>query len=275
MNSITVLGASGFIGSALVRKLEQTGTEYFAPGRDEKLKGPLGNIIYCIGLTADFRSHPFETVEAHVCHLLRILWECDFNSLVYLSSARVYRNQKGPVREEDPIQVSSLDHNELYNISKIMGESLALASGKKIRVVRLSNVYGDDFTSQNFLPSLIREAVSTGKITVRTAPESEKDYVSIQDVVEGLLTIAASAGQRIYNLASGMNVSNRALIQKIRELTGCEAVFDPAAPTTTFPVISIDRIRAEFGFLPRYILDDLSKLVDSYKQHSAGRAVGR
>lgn len=275
MNPITVFGASGFIGSALIKKLEQTGTEYFAPSRDETLKGPLGNVIYCIGLTADFRSNPFETVEAHVCHLLRILRECDFSSLVYLSSARVYQNQKGPVREEDPIQVSSLDHNDLYNISKIMGESLALASGKKIRVVRLSNVYGDDFTSQNFLPSLIREAISKRKVTVCTAPEAEKDYVSIQDVVEGLLKIAAGAGQSIYNLASGMNVSNRALIQKISELTGCEAVFDPAAPTTTFPVMSIDRIRAEFGFEPRYILDDLSKLVDSYKEHSAGQAAGR
>jgi nucleoside-diphosphate-sugar epimerase len=275
MDQVTVLGGSGFIGSAVVKKLEQTGAEYSAPGRDEILRGPLGDVIYCIGLTADFRSRPFETVEAHVCHLLRVLRDCEFNSLVYLSSARVYQNQRAPAREEDPIQVNSLDPNDLYNISKIMGESLALASGKKIRVVRLSNVYGDDFTSRNFLPSLVREAISKRKLTVRSAPEAEKDYVGIQDVVEGLLKIAAGAGQSIYNLASGMNVSNRALIQKISELTGCEAVFDPAAPTTTFPVMSIDRIRAEFGFRPRYILDDLSTLVDSYKEHSAGRAAGR
>jgi len=270
VSPITILGASGFIGSALVKRLAQTKVEYLAPARDEKLvKRQLGNVIYCVGLTADFRSRPFDAVEAHVCQLARVLRDCDFKSLTYLSSTRVYRKDKTPAVEEDLLQVSSSNPDDLYNIYKIMGESLSLASGKTVRVVRLSNVYGDDFASQNFLPTVIKEAISNGRVTVHNAPEAEKDYVSIHDAVDGLLKIAIGARQNIYNLASGRNVSNQALLQRISELTGCEVDFDPAAASMSFPPVSIERICSEFEFWPCYLLDDLDQLIDSYRKRYA------
>ena len=270
MSLITVLGASGFIGSALVKRLDEIELEHLSPDRNEKLAGrKLGNIIYCIGLTADFRSRPFETVEAHVCHLARVLRDYEFESLVYLSSARLYQKQNTPASEEDFLRVSPSNQGDLYNISKIMGESLALASGKKTRVVRLSNVYGNDFTSQNFLSSIIVEALSKGKVTVNNAPDAEKDYISIHDVVDGLIKISGEGKQSLYNLASGVNVSNQILLRKISDLTGCEISFDAAAARISFPPIGIDRIRSEFGFRPRYVLDDLGDLIGSYRKHLA------
>ena len=268
MSSITILGASGFIGSALVKRLAEIGLEYLAPTRDEKLAGrKLGNIIYCIGLTADFRERPFETVDAHICQLLHILRDCDFDSLLYLSSARIYQGHGSPAREEDSLRVSPSNPDHLYNISKVMGESLSLASGKKTRVVRLSNVYGEDYTSRNFLSTIIMEAVSTPRITVHNPPDAEKDYVSIHDVVDGLIKIAGEGRQNIYNLASGINVSNLRLTQRISELTGCQITFDPAAAGTSFPPINIGRMQSEFEFRPRSILDDLGSLIESYRKH--------
>src|SRR4051812_11177152 len=77
----TVLGASGFIGSHLMRWLESQSLPYWAPKRCENVLGrPLGHVIYCIGLTADFRGRPYDTVRAHVCHLLDILEEAEFAS---------------------------------------------------------------------------------------------------------------------------------------------------------------------------------------------------
>ena len=268
MSSITVLGASGFIGSVLVKRLQELDREFLAPGRDEKLAGrKLGDIIYCIGLTADFRERPFETVDAHICHLLPILRDCDFDSLLYLSSARIYQGHGTLAREEDSLQVAPSNQDYLYNISKVMGESLSLAAGKRTRVVRLSNVYGEDYTSGNFLSTIIRDAISTPMVTVHNAPDAEKDYVSIHDVVDGLIRIAGEGRQSIYNLASGINVSNLRLTQKISELTGCEITFDPPAAGISFPSINIDRMRSEFGFRPRNLLDDLGNLIESYRKH--------
>jgi nucleoside-diphosphate-sugar epimerase len=268
---ITVLGASGFIGSHLVKKLRETGVQYFAPGRDEVLQQPLGNIIYCIGLTADFRSYPNETVEAHVGKLLQVVRECEFESLLYVSSTRVYGNQGALATEDDLLHVNSANPSDLYNISKLMGEALTNVSEKKGRVVRLSNVYGDDFTSQNFLSTLIRDAVTKKTVTVHTSPDSEKDYVSVHDVVAGLIKLATRSRQSVYNLASGVNVSNRQITERLSQLTGCDVSFEPAGPTVRFPPISIDRVRGEFDFQPSSLLDDMATLVDSYRNHYGDR----
>ncbi|MEK6325030.1 MAG: NAD(P)-dependent oxidoreductase [Acidobacteriota bacterium] len=263
---ITVLGASGFVGSSLVKKLKETDREHFAPGRDEALpQENLGNIIYCIGFTADFRSMPFETVSAHVCKLLDVVRDHEFDSLTYLSSARVYEGQLGVAREEDPFEVAPLNLSNLYNISKAMGESLSFACGKNVRVVRLSNVYGDDFTSQNFLSTIIKQAVSTKRVTVQTSPDSEKDYVSVHDVVDALIKIVTSGTRSIYNVASGVNVSHQRLLERISELTGCHVDFIPEAPRVSYPPISIERMRSEFGFRPSNLLEDLSKMVNSFR----------
>src|SRR4051794_32673112 len=115
---ITVLGAPGFIGRQLCERLRRTGREYMAPGRDEPLvEHALGDIIYCIGLTADFRTSPFDTVEAHVGRLFDTLQKCKFYSLLSLSSPRLYNSMPRIAREEDPIQIAPLNPDNLYNIS--------------------------------------------------------------------------------------------------------------------------------------------------------------
>lgn len=265
MNLITVLGASGFIGSHLVKRLEEKGLRSYAPTRDEDIsKKDLGNIIYCIGLTADFRSRPFDTVEAHVCKLLEILKTCTFDDLLYLSSTRVYGSQLPLAGEEDTICTNPLDFNDLYNISKIMGESLVLAHGKNTKIVRISNVYGADFKSYNFISSIVEEAITSKRIISHLSLSSEKDYISIDKVIDILLEICSKGQHRIYNLASGFNVTNNELLRKISELTDCEFKVNPNAETVTYPRIDIRRISAEFNFKPSNILDDLEDLLDIY-----------
>lgn len=271
---ITVLGASGFIGSHLVKRLKAKELEFFAPGRDAELSDKeLGDIIFCIGLTADFRSKPFETVDAHVFKLLKFLQQTKFNSLLYLSSSRVYEGRSGIAREEDPLEIAPLNPSNIYNISKAMGESLAFACGKNVRVARLSNVYGNDFTSQNFLPSIIKDAVLEKKVVLRTSPDSEKDYISIHDAVDALIKIATSGSNNIYNVASGVNVSNQQLLDRISELTGCEVEFTAGAPKISFPPISIERLRQEFGFQAEGVLENVDGLVYSYRRHHTSTPV--
>lgn len=264
---ITVLGASGFIGSRLVNRLETLGREHRAVRRNDALpSGSLGHVVYCIGVTADFRSRPLDTVEAHVCALLEVLRECDFESLLYLSSTRVY-NGALSTAEETTIRISPLDASDLYNASKAMGESLVLNCGRNARVVRISSVYGSDFASDNFLSSIIRDAVIRKEIVFQTAANSSKDYISIDTVADSLIEIATNGKELIYNLANGRNAANGELAEKLRELTGCAIQFSPSAPLVTFPPINIDRLRAEFDFQPSHVLDDMPQLVDLYRRN--------
>jgi nucleoside-diphosphate-sugar epimerase len=263
---ITVLGASGFVGRHIVDRLEQAKIEYQAPSRDANLtKSHLGTIIYCIGLTADFRIRPFDTIEAHICKLKSILELGNFNRLIYLSSARVYNPGLEVAEETVSLQVNSSNPSDLYNLSKLTGEAIALQSGRNVCVVRLSNVYGYDMGDENFLPSILRDAVMKSRITLYTTLNSVKDYINIEDVVVGLMHLTNDSKHTIYNLASGKNVSNQQLVARISELTDAVFTVSPDAVTSLFPTISIQRMQDEFDFSPSSLLDALDTLITQYK----------
>lgn len=254
----TILGASGFIGAHLLAQLEASGYECFAPARDDGavFGRELGHVIYCIGLTADFRQRPFDTVRAHICFLAEVLEKANFESLLYLSSTRVYVGAASG-GEDAPLVAG-----DLYNLSKLAGESLCLASGRaNVRVARLSNVFGGDFFSDNFLPSILRAAVRDGRVVLNTALGAAKDYVALEDVVKILPLIALQGKQGIYNVAGGTNVSNVALLEKLAQFTGCTYTVDKNAPAAFFPTIAIGKLQKEFDFKPLSLLGELEKLV--------------
>jgi nucleoside-diphosphate-sugar epimerase len=257
---ITVFGASGFIGSHLVAHLSRAGIPFEAPARGEPLTGrPLGHVIDCIGLTADFRDRPFETIEAHVGRLPATLTGCTFDSYLYLSSTRLYLRSSSPAREEDPLGFEPCEPEDIYGLSKATGEALVLALGSKGRVARLSAVYGPS-QKDTFLALIIEEARSAGVIRLRTALDSEKDYVSVDDVTDLLVKIALGGRHRLYNIASGRQVSHKAIVEALAAATGCRVEVAPGAPSVRFPAIDPSRIREEFGFVSRDVLDALPAL---------------
>ncbi len=250
---ITVFGAGGFIGSELVKALgTKKGISVYAPLRhdvttdfDKILARDLGHVFYCIGLTANFREHPFDTVDAHICFLKRILERGQFESLTYLSSTRVYEGSD-TTHESSTLQVSPSNTEHLYNLSKLTGESLCLSSGLKTKIVRLSNVFGKTMRSKNFIYQILQEAASSGKAHFLTAPESAKDYVSVHDVIRWLPQIALQGKHKIYNVASGKNTSNAdiALMFKQNKIAVSYAA---DAPEWSFPVIDTNCLTKEFG----------------------------
>lgn len=259
--NFTVLGASGVIGRHVVAALRDAGHSVFTPSRGDTgvYERPLGHVIYAIGLTADFREHPFETVQAHVSLLAEVLQGADFSSLLYLSSTRVYgRSTSG--REDAGLAVQPQDPSDLYNLSKLMGESLCLNCGRAgVRVARLSNVVGgDDADSSNFVPTLLREARS-GRIVLQTAPDSAKDYIHIDDVVDLLPRIALQGRERLYNVASGVQTRHAQWLDQLVAQTGCQVEVAAGAPVLSFTPIDITRIRAEFAYSPRPVLSALTE----------------
>lgn len=257
--SWTVLGATGVIGRHLTAHLRAGGQTVYAPGRGEPgLYGRrLGHVIYAIGLTADFRTRPYDTVQAHVSLLAELLQRADFESLLYLSSTRVYAHA-ATGQEDTPLPMQTQDPSDLYNLSKLMGESLCLTGGRTgVRVARLSNVVGgEDRDSGNFLPSLVREARG-GRIVLQTAPDSVKDYIHIDDVAELLPRIATQGRERLYNVASGLQTRHVQWTAQLQAQTGCAVEVAPGAPTVSFTPIDITRIRTEFAFTPRPLLSAL------------------
>lgn len=242
----TVIGSKGFIGSNVVNYLTSQGVDCFSPVHGAELNSHLGHVIYCAGVTSDFRVRPIDTIRAHVCDLVSLLEKGNYDSLLYLSSTRVY-DGADTTEEESPIKIKPFTPDHLYNSSKALGESACLSIGRNCRVVRLSNVFGKADTSSNFLTDVLRDA-KKGGVRFGTALDSEKDYISVSDVVPALCKIALEGKFKIYNLAAGKNTSNREIAETLAKEFQCTICVSPDAPTVKFPPINTNRVQAEFPF---------------------------
>jgi nucleoside-diphosphate-sugar epimerase len=265
------MGASGFIGSNFKAYMTSKGVECLEIDRNYNWskKENLGHVIYAIGLTADFRKKPLETVKAHVTKLVETLENAQFESFLYLSSTRVYSGCANTF-EDASLTVNPNNFSDLYNISKLMGESVCLSFfNPKIRIARLSNVLGNDFKSDNFITSLIRDLYDKQKIILETSPYSEKDYIYIEDVVKLLALIAERGKERIYNVASGFNMPNIDILNIIKKRFNCSIETDQTKPLIKFTPISIKRLRDEFNYTPdSSLLDVIENIVGTYKQYN-------
>lgn len=259
----TIFGAGGWIGSAMARRLSARGHRVRAIARNDWPSNTeaLGHVIFAIGLTADFRNRPLATAEAHVAALVRALQSFRFDSFLYLSSTRVYMNAAATA-EEAALSVRPADPDDLYNITKLAGEAVCLASpAPAVRVARLSNVVGLGDRSNNFLSVVLDEARRTHAVTIHSSPNSEKDYVALDDVTALAEAIALRGRHRLYNVASGRNVSHRLIADLLHRQTGTEVRFAPNAQRAIFPPIIVERVRSEFQLSPTPFEAVFSELV--------------
>jgi len=264
----TILGSKGFIGSNLLQYLQNEGIECYCPEiRTENIAGQhLGHVIYAIGVP-DFLARPFDAVEAHICSFKKILTETTFDSLVYCSGTRVYLENYN-TNENTSLSLHSNKLEHLYNISKIMGESMCFATqNPNVKIARLSNVTGNNFESNLFIPSIIRDAIKNGRIILKSKLSSNKDYIHVDDVTKILPKICIEGKNQIYNVASGYNISSQEIIDKIIKTINVDVEVLPNSPEYSFPKINTTLLKSEFDFQTLNILDSIPRMVNEFKNY--------
>jgi nucleoside-diphosphate-sugar epimerase len=258
-----VFGASGFVGRHLAAHLATRGWDVrpILRGDESWRSEALGHVFFCVGLTADFRTRPFETIDAHVGFAVEVLRAARFDSFLYCSSTRVYA-KCGEASETTPLTVDPADPSDLYNLSKLMGEAACLAVPRsEVRVARLSNIMGADPGSDNFLTAVAREAVRDGKVVLGGAPASAKDYIAADEAVAAMARIAADGRERVYNIASGRNTTHAEVAAALSAATGCLVETAPGAAASVFPVINVARMAALGLNATRTVADLMPDLV--------------
>lgn len=264
---VSVIGGRGFIGKALCEYLVDQGCDVYAPARGS-LEKPLigwGRVVWAAGLTANFRQMPIETVQSHVSDLANLLHTGGLNGLVYLSSTRVYQ-RSAKTSEKTPLPCLSTDPSDLYNLSKLMGESLSLNAGvEAVKIARLSNVIGPhEARRATFLGALCREA-QNGEIELQSAPDSCKDYLWINDAVAylGALTLDDQIG--VFNIASGKQTKHMEWVNAIAGEVSAEIKFDTNAPSGGFAPINVQKLHAIYGPAQTNPIEKVSQIAEKPK----------
>lgn len=267
----TIFGGRGFIGRHLVSYLRGCGHEVLdqeASDLSSQSKN-LGNVIYSIGLTGDFRSRPYDTVEAHTSLLSRLLQTQVFDSWTYLSSTRIYSSNDSnrSAHEEDELLLKP-SRDSLYDLTKLTGEALCLSSSNpQVRVARLSNVYGAGMNVNTFLGSILDRLINGQDVEIGEAPLSEKDYIAISDVCRCIENISTIGHRRVYNVASGKNTTHGQIATHLNAIAKTNIRFKPQSALRRFPQIDNSRLMEEFSFEPRNLDQDLAELLNDQAHH--------
>lgn len=255
----TIIGGKGFVGAALARYLSSRGWTCQVPPRDmpwPQAGRNLGHVFYCAGLTGDYLARAADTVEAHVSLLSRVLQSEPWDSLVYLSSTRLYDGLAAGVLAEETtrLPVAPQVPRHLFDLTKLTGESLCHAMGQgRARVARLASVYDSPADPNGFLPALLRrvaQAAPGETLAVDSTPQAERDYVHLPDVLRALVDIALHGKQTVYNVGSGENVSNARLGEMVERWSGRKLAFHATQAASGSAVVDVQRLQQDFGWRP-------------------------
>ncbi len=282
-----VVGFTGQVGSAIVRVLVEANRTTLAAdpihvtgiARDPRAGVPAGvdamyvdvargvpadaftHVVYAAGVTSDYRSRPRDVIESQLVGLETMLERltagCTF---VFVSSARVYGRTvtDEPLSEDSVARVAPMHLDNLYDSAKRLAESLCLwhAERADVRaiVARAGNLYGlDSPRSSTSVSELVRQATTTGRITLTGNPASVRNYCCTVDLAQGLVR-AAVRGQSgsAYNIGSDEHLTTDALASTIAASLGNVDILAPSDPgPPSYQRLDIERARRELGYAPK------------------------
>lgn len=228
-------------------------------------------------------DHPEAYVSSNLSGFLNVLEQMrriPGVHLVFASSSSVYgANTKTPFAETDFVDNPVSFYAATKKSNELMAHCYAHLFGIPSSGLRFFTVYGPmgrpDMAYYKFT-----KAIFEGRtIDVYNNGDMMRDFTYIDDIVEGVIRVAAVVPQRgdspapyaIYNLGNHRPVRLSDFIQMIEELTGRDAVknYLPMQPGDVYATYAdITRIQQSTGWKPvTEIRTGLTKFIDWYRAY--------
>jgi UDP-glucose 4-epimerase len=236
---VVVMGAGGFVGTAVTQRLKQGGLavvaltrsemDLLADGAGHKLAGILqpDDAFVAVSAIAPCKNNAMMVeniaMMASVCTAIEIVPPAH---VVYISSDAVYADSDGPLTER-----SCAEPGSLHGVMHLTREAMIKTScPSPLAILRPSLLYGAADTHNGYGPNLFRRLAAAGRELVLFGEgEERRDHVLIDDVAEIVNLIILHRSVGTFNVATGEVFS-------FREVAGMVAShFRPSPAIRTTP----------------------------------------
>ena len=216
---VLLIGAHGFIGAAIQRRLEvetiptlalgSADINLLEPSASERLAEmvrPDDSVVMVAALTPD-KGRDIATLMKNLAMMQAVCEALEKSScahLVYFSSDAVYDTGVSRVSEDTPASPQDL-YGAMHYTREIMARSL----GKiPVLVLRPTVVYGLDDTHNSYGPNRFRRAAEKdGEITLFGGGEEMRDHIHVDDVAALTVRCLLRRSTGTLNVATGISNS--------------------------------------------------------------------
>ena len=285
--SALVIGASGMVGTALMRALGRSKTYFKIKGVDietdmtiksnTEIIKDYDHIYHLAGKkgspqTARERPADYLPMLQFDANIIEAVGKYKPEWFLYTSSIGVYPPME--VYEEDKVwhEVPS-ENDKIPGYIKRMGElgcyAIRATYGyENISIVRPANIYGpnDNFGKNSMvIPSLIKKGYEDDVINVWGDGSPTRDFIYCEDVAKGMLHMVENKVNDTVNLGSGEGVKISDIANTIGKYFDKEVKYDKSKPNGDMKRLMSMKKANDYGFKPTTSLDDgIRKTIDWY-----------
>ncbi len=237
LGQVVVLGATGFLGQAIVAQLTTTGadvhgfssrslnlTERSAFSVLDPLAGPETTLIFASAVTPD-KGRTVDALDANLqmaMNVGRYLEAHPFRKVVYVGSDAVY-----PMGDEVVTESSPVEPADFYALAKYAGERVLAnvcgAAKIPLVIVRPTGVYGAGDTHNSYGPNrFISQIHNERKVSLFGEGDDIRDHVYVDDAAAAIVGLAASDAIGVFNIASGESRSFGSVLEQLQVLAPIE-----------------------------------------------------
>jgi len=263
---VAVTGSRGFIGQAVHRALKAQAYESSILTGDvrslETFSGDFDTLLHLAGaVPPTFQMDPGLARDTNIEGTRNALAACARNGghLVFASSCGIYDpHQPSPISEN-----GRLNPVDAYGKSKLVGEELCRKSAAeglcRTTILRIFNPYGPSQPPYMLMPYILSE-LAQGKRPKIKSPESQRDFVHVDDVARAfLLSINSRKDFAVLNIGSGKATSVREICETLIEATGSKIQalnMEGTGTQTTAVIANISEAERQIGWTPLVSLKD-------------------
>ncbi|MCP4005930.1 MAG: NAD-dependent epimerase/dehydratase family protein [bacterium] len=221
-----VLGAGGFVGGAITRRLRAAGAETVglsrpdldlqAPGAGEQLAGLLreSDALVCVAAIAPVKNIGMLKDNLTIIETIRTAIAAQpVSHIVNIGSDAIYADSREPLGESSSASPGSL-HGIMHLTREVI---LAEAAGETpFTTLRPTLIYGIDDPHNGYGPNRFRRLAAQGaEIVLFGEGEEQRDHVWVEDVADLALRILSHRSRGVLNAATGSLISFREAAERV------------------------------------------------------------